>query len=232
MLISSSQMPVRSTIFASSFSEQVSLTIYIYIIDLFKHQSLVLVPFPDGYGAAVHFFWPGKGFQLLGMQVFRFPSTFIYNQFMCLSHHDRLSNEKPSAIFRLRGTFTPSNPNTTITAAFSTTPNGQNIFQQQQQSQDVTAVLGLSIEPLSQIAVQVQSLPSALVKPGVDLTRDPTVLAERIVKHLFNYISGFTGGGMMMSPQAMIPMGVIAKWYENFLNKVKAGGVGFLERDD
>jgi hypothetical protein len=53
------------------------------------------------------------------------------------------------------------------------------------------------------------------------------------VKHLFNYISGFTGGsGGMMSPQAMIPMGVIAKWYESFLNKIKAGGVGFLERDD
>ena len=155
--------------------------------------------------------------------------------FMYLSH--RLSNEKPSAIFRLRGTFTPSNPNTNITAAFSTTSNVQNAFQQQQ-SQDVTAVLGLSIEPLSQIAVQVQSLPSSLIKPGVDLTRDPTVLAERIVKHLFNYISGFTGGGGggggggMMSPQAIIPMGVIAKWYENFLNKVKAGGVGFLERDD
>ena len=150
---------------------------------------------------------------------------------MCLLR--RLSNEKPSAIFRLRGTFTPSNPNTTITAAFSTTSNGQTIFQQQQ-SLDVTAVLGLSIEPLSQIAVQVQSLPSSLVKPGVDVTRDPTLLAERIVKHLFNYISGFTGGGGggMMSPQAMIPMGVIAKWYENFLNKVKAGGVGFLERDD
>ena len=144
----------------------------------------------------------------------------------------RLSNEKPSAIFRLRGTFTPSNPNTNITAAFSTTSlDSQNIFQQQQ-SQDVTAILGLSVEPLSQIAVQVQSLPSSLVKPGVDLTRDPTVLAERIVKHLFNYISGFTGGGGFMSPQAMIPLGVIAKWYENFLNKVKAGGVGFLERDD
>lgn len=25
------------------------------------------VPFPPGYGATVHFFWPGKGFQLLGM---------------------------------------------------------------------------------------------------------------------------------------------------------------------
>lgn len=150
---------------------------------------------------------------------------------MSLSH--RLSNEKPSAIFRLRGTFAPSNPNNTITAAFSTTPNGQTIFQQQQQSQDITAVLGLSIEPLSQIALQVQSLSSSLVKPGLDLTRDPTLLAERIVKHMFNYISSFTGGGGgMMSPQAMIPMGVFSKWYENFLNKVKAGGVGFLERDD
>jgi len=163
------------------------------------------VPFPDGYGAAVHFFWPGKGFQLLGM----------------------LSNEKPSAIFRLRGTFTSSNPNSTLQTAFSAPSlSGQNTFRQQ--SQDVTAILGLSIEPLPQITLQVQSLPSSLVKPGVDLTKDPTMLAERIVKHLFNYISGFTGGGGMMSPEAMIPMGVIARWYENFLNKVKAGGVGFF----
>ena len=28
------------------------------------------MPFPDGYGATVHFFWPGKGFQLLGMSAF------------------------------------------------------------------------------------------------------------------------------------------------------------------
>ena len=28
-----------------------------------------LVPFPEGYGATVHFYWPGKGFQLLGMSV-------------------------------------------------------------------------------------------------------------------------------------------------------------------
>lgn len=27
------------------------------------------VPFPAGYAATVHFFWPGKGFQLLGMSV-------------------------------------------------------------------------------------------------------------------------------------------------------------------
>jgi Protein of unknown function (DUF775) len=28
-----------------------------------------LVPFPEGYGATVHFYWPDKGFQLLGMSV-------------------------------------------------------------------------------------------------------------------------------------------------------------------
>lgn len=27
------------------------------------------VPFPEGYGATVHFFWPGKGSQVLGMYV-------------------------------------------------------------------------------------------------------------------------------------------------------------------
>ncbi len=35
-----------------------------------QYQPWVLVPFPDGYGATVHFFWPGKGFRLLGMSVF------------------------------------------------------------------------------------------------------------------------------------------------------------------
>ena len=28
---------------------------------------VIAVPFPEGYGATVHFHWPGKGFQLLGM---------------------------------------------------------------------------------------------------------------------------------------------------------------------
>jgi hypothetical protein len=161
------------------------------------------VPFPDGYGAAVHFFWPGKGFQLLGM----------------------LSNEKPSAIFRLRGTYSGE----TSSAAqnkFSTFSSAQPGAQQ-----DVTAILGLSIEPLMQIQSQLQSLPSAVASPGSDLTRDPTKLAERIVKHLFNYISGFTSGGPL-SPDLAIPISLIAKWYETFLSKVRAGGIGFLERGE
>lgn len=94
--------------------------------------------------------------------------------------------------------------------------------------QDVTAILGLSIEPLTAIQSQLQSLPPS---PGSDLTKDPTKLAERVVKHLLNYLSGFTGGSPL-GPDALIPMNIVAKWYENFIGKVKAGGVGFLERGD
>jgi hypothetical protein len=30
----------------------------------------------------------------------------------------------------------------------------------------------------------------------------------------------------------MIPMAVVARWYESFLAKVRAGGIGFLEREE
>lgn len=48
------------------------------------------------------------------------------------------------------------------------------------------------------------------------------------MKHLFNYISGFVSGGVVAQETA-VPMAVIARWYDSFLAKVRAGGVGFLE---
>ncbi|KAH9941553.1 DUF775-domain-containing protein [Amylocystis lapponica] len=159
------------------------------------------VPFPDGYGATVHFHWPGRGFQLLGM----------------------LSNDKPSAIFRLRGTFSahPSHP-----AAFA---GGAAPPDAAAASADVTAILGLAIAPLAQVAQQVAALPSAVARRA-DAAGDATLLAERIVKHLFNYVSGFVGGAGVV-PDSMVPMGIIARWYEVFVGKVRNAGVGFLERD-
>ncbi|KAH7928867.1 DUF775-domain-containing protein [Leucogyrophana mollusca] len=168
------------------------------------------VPFPEGYGATVHFFWPGKGSQLLGM----------------------LSNEKPSAIFRLRGTFSSAG----TPAAFTSTPQAQ-----PSSASDVTAVLGFSIEPLVQIASQVASLPASQVNSllsqhsAMTKAPDPSLLAERIAKHLFNYVSGFVPGGGGrggVTPDSVVPMGVIARWYESVLAKIKAGGVGFLEREE
>ncbi|KAF9463228.1 DUF775-domain-containing protein [Collybia nuda] len=162
------------------------------------------VPFPEGYGAAVHFYWPGKGFQLLGM----------------------LSNEKPSAIFRLRGSFTQNTTSSTHSAFSSVNLSGA------ETPNNVTAVLGLSIEPLPQIQTQISSLPSVVAQTGTtDISKDPSVLAERIVKHLFNYVSGFVGGSGV-TPELAVPMSIIAKWYESFLGKIRAGGVRFLERED
>jgi len=96
---------------------------------------------------------------------------------------------------------------------------------------DVTAILGLSVEPLDQIQMQIASLPSSIAKPNQDPSRDPTVLAEKIVKNLFNYLSGFTGGGAM-SPEVAIPMGLIVKWYEGFMSKVRNSGIAFLEKEE
>ncbi|TFK53248.1 hypothetical protein OE88DRAFT_1617130, partial [Heliocybe sulcata] len=118
------------------------------------------------------------------------------------------------AIFRLRGSFSSQNTSSAAHSAFSSGTNTPT---------DVTAILGLAIEPLPTIAAQIAQLPSAVQKPG-----DPTVLAEKVVKHLFNYVSGFVGGSGV-TPDSAVPMGMIARWYESFVGKVRAGGVGFLE---
>jgi hypothetical protein len=94
-------------------------------------------------------------------------------------------------------------------------------------SSDVVAVLGLSIEPLEQIQAQLSSLPSALAKPVSGLN-NPAVLTEKIVKHLFNYVSSFVAGGGITS-ENVVPMNIIMNWYDSFMRKVTAGGVGFLE---
>ncbi len=61
--------------------------------------------------------------------------------------------------------------------------------------------------------------------------QNSAVLAERVVKHLINYISGFASGGAVNS-NTMIPMNLIERWYEVFIGKLKAGGPGFLERGE
>ncbi|RDB28123.1 Protein OPI10 [Hypsizygus marmoreus] len=134
----------------------------------------------------------------------------------------RLSNEKPSAIFRLRGNFIQASSSTRDTA-FSSASSGM------QQDNDVTAVLGLAIEPLQQVQAEIARLPSAVAKPAHP---DPTVLAERIVKNLFNYVSGFVGGTGGVTPELAVPMRLIIRWYEMFINKVRVGGIGFLERGE
>ncbi|KAG1743752.1 DUF775-domain-containing protein [Suillus paluster] len=179
------------------------------------------VPFPDGFGATVHFFWPGKGSQVLGM----------------------LSNDKPSAIFRLRSAFssTSAPPSGISTPSAFTSPSLSSAPGQ------VTAVLGFALEPLEAIAAQLASLPQVQAQSAMNITpgstpmsslasipkpADPSALAEKIAKHLFNYIAGFVPAGTNVGPDSTVPMGIIARWYETFMGKVRAGGVGFLDRSE
>ena len=165
------------------------------------------VPFPQGYAATVHFHWPGKGFQLLGM----------------------LSNEKPSAVFRLRGTYTPAQLQSHSTLSSASAAN------------DVTAVLGIAVEPIQTVEAQInaqanvqstenqtQAGGNQLVKFGTQGPTDPAILAERIVKHMFTYLSSFGS----VSPETVVPLSIIRKWYDNFLVKVRSGSLAFLENQD
>jgi len=64
---------------------------------------------------------------------------------------------------------------------------------------------------------------------------DGTAFAEKIIKHLFNYISGpgfVSGSGTSLSPDSIVPMNLIMRWYRNFLLKVRAGEVGFLDSQE
>lgn len=96
---------------------------------------------------------------------------------------------------------------------------------------DVTATLGISVEPIDVVQAQVEAMKSASAPQPVAATKglaDPVVLAERIVKHLFNHLSSFE---MQVGPQTVVPLGVIQRWYEALVHKLKAGGAGFLMND-
>ena len=137
-----------------------------------------------------------------------------------------LSNEKPSAIFRLRGTFSAQ---TSLTHAAFHSPTGMEAINN---VEDVTAVLGIAVEPLEVIQAQLTNLPSAVVRSSPSGLSDPTILAEKIVKHLFNFLSGFASGDGGISPDTFIQMSAITRWYESFVSKIRAGGIGFLERQE
>jgi protein Hikeshi len=136
----------------------------------------------------------------------------------------RLSNDKPSAIFRLRGTFTPGanvGPSAFSGGGINPTVGG-----------DVTAILGIAIEPLSQISLPLADQVNAHGSGAVVVatrTADPGYLAEQVVKHLFNFVSSFVGTGTV-DENTLVPMGVMVRWYEGFRTKLKNMGPGFLDR--
>ncbi|KAJ2877411.1 hypothetical protein FB639_003769 [Coemansia asiatica] len=156
------------------------------------------IPFEPGFGATVHLLWPNKSWQMLGA----------------------LSNEKPSAIFRLKSV----------------------VGQDGQSMPNVSAELGISIEPLQSVEQQIQQMreqqqqssiatsSSALVpaSSGSLSLQTAKLFAERTMQSLYEYAMsyakspdatmGLLGSGAQVE---VLPVKAFDDWFQIFLRKVQ-----------
>ncbi|KAJ3214655.1 hypothetical protein HDU81_001655, partial [Chytriomyces hyalinus] len=148
------------------------------------------VPFPQGYGATVHFLWPNPSsaptWQLLGY----------------------LSNDKPSAVFKLGQKHTSSNSfNQSDSMMDDSTGNLLGAG-----DSPITASLGISVEPIELClsAVEAAKGGSSIGASGGDTSMitgsemalntvvkaglsgaDPQVVGTKLMESLYNYCSSF-----------------------------------------
>jgi len=117
-----------------------------------------------------------------------------------------ITNQKPSVIFKitkLKPTLCGGNP-------IPTFGSGQISH---------NAQIGVSIEPLSQIASQ---SPNAITEPSNTSTF--MEFAQRVIQNLFDYVTSFavTQAQMTANPsESYIPMTAVRSWYNNFLRKLE-----------
>ncbi|KAJ2359218.1 hypothetical protein IWW50_003218 [Coemansia erecta] len=150
------------------------------------------IPFEPGYAATVHLLWPNKSWQMLGV----------------------LSNDKPSAIFRLKATHGSE-------SAGMVGPNAE---------------LGISIEPIQAIEQQMQQQQqqqqNALVPAGQQTgsvsLQTAKLFAERTLQSLYDYATSFAtkpdaSMGMFGSgaPVQVLPVKAFEEWYNTFLRKLQ-----------
>lgn len=120
-----------------------------------------------------------------------------------------LSNEKPSAIFKI-------NANTANTDVIDL--DNQMIDDDTPVEQfDIT--VGISIEPLDAVQNQQAIVKSETVPPteanAVVKPQDIAVLANKIVQHAYNFLSGFT------TPDGKVPMKAFDDWWAKFKHKLE-----------
>lgn len=113
-----------------------------------------------------------------------------------------LSNNKPSAIFKLSN----------LKQHFDTTSQSLNAFSQFP-SIIINAQIGISIEPAVNAELQVTNNETTQnVSTFVAFT-------QYMVSNLFNYVSSYVVEGGPEQPP-MVPLLSVQKWYENFQRKL------------
>ncbi|ORZ12392.1 hypothetical protein BCR42DRAFT_483698 [Absidia repens] len=174
-----------------------------YVFELSDAQSvnhlvvflLGTIPFEPGFGATVHLLWPNKDWQLLG----------------------GLSNDKPSAIFRINGK-TNTSSNIMMEAAAAST----------------TATLGISIEPLATVEQHLATLQNtAVAKPPTAAATAVSMsevgqMASRVIENLYNYVTSFSVQELPMNgiplgqltEHGYLPVHAFQTWYNNLSRKL------------
>ncbi|CAG8485210.1 2955_t:CDS:2 [Ambispora gerdemannii] len=182
------------------------------------------ISFEPGYAATVHFLWPGPSpggegtWKLLGM----------------------LSNEKPSAIFRLRGTIIPvSGSSSTKFLTGNTSMETNDMSDTTQPAPQVTATLGISIEAIALVESQMANLPTT----NSVLTPDNlSQVATNMLRNLYNYVTSFATSSSPLGMQIIgqnidmyqsyIPLKAFQDWYDGFMRKVKIDPGMVLKGDE
>ncbi|XP_053206733.1 protein OPI10 homolog [Panonychus citri] len=140
-------------------------------------------PLPVEMGASVYFSWPDP----------TSPPTWQYLGY--------ISNDKPSAIFR-------------ITKLKNATPANTFAFSQPIVAQ--YAQIGISCEPLTQIA---QLTADITVNPmGSDSL---VTYAAKTAENLFNYTCSFARTILPNTNEQYVPLSIIQQWYTNFMRRVE-----------
>ncbi|KAJ3160991.1 hypothetical protein HDU88_007478 [Geranomyces variabilis] len=189
--------------------------------------------FPPGFAATVHFLWPSNPtWQFLGI----------------------LSNDKPSAIYRLGG-----NKKTTTTTTTTTSTDGTMMMMEDESStllmmtpgaRSITpAKLGISVETVEAVMAQAEQdggvsglstggsqAPTTTTTAGALVKNvDPVLLTTKILESLYNYCSSFAGplpplgsalfGGMDWG-STFIPLKALQDWFGVMQRKLKADPSG------
>lgn len=113
-----------------------------------------------------------------------------------------LANEKQSAIFKVN---VPATAN------------------------DGVVNLGLSVEPIANVEQQMLQLKSQQQSSATSKSGPSTkVLAQRIIQHAFNFISGFSGS---VGGQEVVPLKSFQDWWTKFERRIE-NDPSFLEKAD
>lgn len=146
------------------------------------------VPFPVGMGGAVYFSFPDPASGGAVWQLLGF-----------------ITNDKPSAIFKISG-LKPGEGGAHPFGGMA--PN----------SSSTVAQVGVSVEPLQQLAQQ-----SPVSSSAVSSVDSFLQFTQKMLDNLYNYAASFavTQAQMVPNPsETFIPSSCVLKWYENFQRRL------------